>query len=88
MKRKLILIASFALIIGFALSFSTLFGRNAEKRYIVKLFSGERVISQWTSTSIGTIEGTSLTFTSLQGLNPIKLQIRICGKYTVEEIAQ
>jgi len=88
MKRKIILLVSVIAILVFALSMSQLPAQSPQNKYVVKLYSGEKVIAQWVSTSLGTVEGTSLVFTSSQGYDETKLQVRISGHYTVEQIVQ
>ncbi len=88
MRRKIVVAVSIVLTLVLAVSMSNLPAQNVQKKYIVKLYSGEKVIAQWVSTSIGTVEGTSLVFTAAQGYDETKLLIRICGRYTVEEMVQ
>jgi hypothetical protein len=85
MKIKIIAIISCVVLLVFAFLYSRVTAQSQEKRYIVKLYSGDRAIGTWVSTSIGVVDGTSLTFISVKGFDQVKYQVRICGKYSVEE---
>ncbi len=85
MKTKL----SFALILIIALMLSIFNAQSPSqdltRYYIVKLYSGDKVIGTWQSRDIGKIEGQSLTFVVKGDFDISARTVRIQGVYTVEE---
>jgi hypothetical protein len=85
MKTKLsfafILIAAALLVILNTRSSS----QSLTRYYIVKLYSGEKVIGTWQSRDIGKVEGGSLTFVVKGDFDITARAVRIQGVYTVEE---
>ncbi len=85
MKTKLglaiILIVALLLVILNTQSSS----QNLTRYYIVKLYSGEKVIGTWQSRDIGKIDGESLTFVVKGDFDINARSVRIQGVYTVEE---
>jgi hypothetical protein len=86
MKTKfcfaLVLIVAILLVIINAQSSS----QSLTRYYIVKLYSGEKVIGTWQSRDIGKVEGESLTFVVKGDFDINARTVRIQGVYTVEEI--
>jgi len=58
--------------------------QSLSSRYLVKLYSGDKVVATWEAKEIGKIEGQSLIFTSGSDLNP--KMVRIQGSFSVEEM--
>ncbi len=86
MKFKFIII-SILVVVGLAtISYTRLSSRSFDKRYLIKLYAGDKVVATWNANNIGTIEGTTLTFIVGSDMDVNTRQVRICGTYSVEEI--
>jgi uncharacterized membrane protein len=86
MRFKFIII-SILVVVGLAtISYTKLSSRSFDKRYSVKLYAGDKVVATWDAKNIGTIEGTTLTFSVGSDMDINARQVRICGTYSVEEI--
>lgn len=84
MKVKIIILVGI-LILSFTVFLTTrTTSQSFTKRYIVKLYSGEKVIASWEAHEPGRVEGESLAFSTGSDLHP--RQVRICGTYSVEEL--
>ncbi len=74
------------LLISIALIFSASMrapSQNLSKRYLVRLYAGDKVVGTWSALNIGKIEGQTLTFAT--GDEVTSYQVRIQGTYSVEE---
>lgn len=83
MKIKIIVLVGI-LLIGLTVFLTTrTTSQNKSKRYIVKLYSGDKVMVSWEARDIGRVEGESLVFSVGKDNNSGK--VRISGTYSVEE---
>lgn len=53
-----------------------------DKKAVVKLYSGDKLVATWNATSVGQVDGNSYVFTV--GTSPRPTQVRISGTYSVE----
>jgi len=58
--------------------------QNIDRRAIVKLYSGGKLVSTWEATSVGHLDGNTFVFTV--GSPPSPRQVRISGTYSFETI--
>jgi hypothetical protein len=86
MKFKVILILVLVAAGLVTMSYSKLSTRGFDKRYSVKLYAGDKVAATWDARNIGTIDGTTLTFSVGNEMDSNTRQVRISGTYSVEEI--
>ncbi len=85
MKIKLTVIF-IIIVVSLSVFFYTKSSSQSISRYfIVKLYSGEKVIGTWRSIELGRIDGQTLTFTVKGDFDTEARQVRIQGNYTVEE---
>jgi hypothetical protein len=83
MKVKVIVLVGILLISLSVFLTTRTTSQNKSKRYIVKLYSGDKVMVSWDARDIGRVEGESLVFSVGKDNNSGK--VRICGTYSVEE---
>jgi hypothetical protein len=77
----------FALISITALSSLFLSGtaqQEFDKKAVIKLYSGDKLVATWNATSVGQVDGNSYVFTV--GTSPRPTQVRISGTYSVETV--
>jgi len=58
--------------------------QNMDRRAIVNLYSGGKVVATWEATSVGHLEGNTFVFTV--GSPPNPKQVRISGTYSFETL--
>jgi hypothetical protein len=57
--------------------------QSLSKRYVIKLYSGDKVVATWEARDFGRVDGESLAFSVGSDIYP--RQVRINGTYSVEE---
>lgn len=81
-RRSSIGIALLVLVIG-SLFFVRSFSQSQPKRYLVKLYSADRVVGTWEALDYGNVDGQSLEFHV--GNRSFPTRVRINGTFSVEE---
>ena len=86
MKYKPFIIA--AMVIGIIVFFAypTTYSQSQPKRYVVKLYSGDKLVQTWEALDWARDEGETLVFTVGDRHSPTR--VRISGTYSVEEFDQ
>jgi hypothetical protein len=78
----LIVIVVFA--VGIAAWSTNAPAQSVDRKAIVKLYSGDKVVGTWEAISLGSPDGESLVFTI--GSSSFPKQVRISGTYSVEVV--
>ena len=85
-KRKvsMFLLGSVAITLASFLFLGGNTPQNFDKKAVVKLYSGDKLVATWDATSVGKVDGNTYVFTT--DTPPRPTQVRISGTYSVETL--